>query len=491
MAFTEAERRQAAAVMSSDQDVFSRRRDGSRDLDALWEKARCRLARTVISDPDVVFYWAFLSSNRARKRAIDVAILLEQMIAGAEGRRLQQQPLPDTTRVSVAAGSVGDAVASNATVSRQSVRRLRSTADDFVRAVLPSISQNGRLQQKGQEAASSYSTAREALFKSWTDMRESLLACTSGVFWDEQVLRTAAVCTPAENLDSLLQTPPDPENASAYTLYLLAGVSAVDAMSREVAPFWRVRVVPGEQEHPPGVSASQGATGGVVTAVGFQVKGSPVDPTVLGLREGDLVRWGVGTAVLSPSQDPALLSDSTIAEGEAGPLQVYSPESAEYLEMRQALRGRIPQVPEVEEVERRTSQLEGASAAETRDLVAYLASLVLLLHEATSETSSVLARLGAEVEAQGDSLAAVLLTYDPTFRTETQSAGKAALDYLRSEGFTRAESLLLDLRLPEVLQLEAQDATYSGRLGRATSELSIAAGRDFIPTTLRRVIRGQ
>jgi len=142
-------------------------------------------------------------------------------------------------------------------------------------------------------------------------------------------------------------------------------------------------------------------------------------------------------------------------------------------------------------VERRTSQLEGASAAETRDLVAYLASLVLLLHEATSETSSVLARLGAEVEAQGDSLAAVLLTYDPTFRTETQSAGKAALDYLRSEGFTRAESLLLDLRLPEVLQLEAQDATYSGRLGRATSELSIAAGRDFIPTTLRRVIRGQ
>src|SRR3990172_9649938 len=110
--------------MSSDQDVFSRRRDGSRDLDALWEKARCRLARTVISDPDVVFYWAFLSSNRARKRAIDVAILLEQMIAGAEGRRLQQQPLPDTTRVSVAAGSVGDAVASNATVSRQSLRPL-------------------------------------------------------------------------------------------------------------------------------------------------------------------------------------------------------------------------------------------------------------------------------------------------------------------------------------------------------------------------------
>lgn len=470
--FSNDERKLAVATMSSLPDQFSKNEKGKPKTEDLWSTFRGRVARAIAADPDVIFYWAFLGSNRARKQALDLAQFLREMIAATEGIALSA-PIPDLTPVVTAHHALHIKITKQGDLDA-GLQQLNTAVGKSVQTLLPAVAQGKRRMAKGEEASSDYQTAEAALLADWDRFLSLLLRCTLSPIVSQASVRAEAVKVPSENLKRLVDSGYQPAQGSAYALQLLAGHAAVQAMGRPFDPHLRLRLEK-DSIYPEGAKLLATGTAGVITS--FTTSPSPME---LGIKPGDLVTWFTGSATVDTVGESATLRDSTVPLGAPrGRLEVHSGVGSAYKEMRKPLLVLHTRLPTATELR------EGlAKRTHTADRMEYLAGVLGLLTEIEGSTESALSRQGIDIEPELETVAGILLAYSPTFREETRDAGKSALTAAKSGGFDRAADLLIELHLDHFLQLGPPDATYAGRMGTALAGLTAITAQTFTPATI-------
>ena len=467
------DRATAAGVMSSSQNSFTRQSDGTVDSETTWLTARERVARTLVSSPDVAFYLLFLCSNKARKAAVDMAATLSTLISSSEGTLYSQQEVSATaaSSMSSATSALTTLVASGTTPSADLLARVSAETKSYAAgSLLPNVRTGTRLQVKGAEAAAGYATAKSSLSKSWSTLLRLLEQASKTKLFSSDVARTEALRTPAANLSSAAASTSDSSNASGQLLTLLAGASAVNVLGREFDALLRLRIDE-DGEFPADISVAESAqSGGFISAFTLSKSGASIDPRLLSIAVGDLVSWSVYTATVSAVASTGVtLSSSTIPTGTLGTVEVLPYSVPAYRTMRDALAALRSGLPSASQLISKLQSLEGTSAGEVRDRCSYLASLAAQLDTLSTDTLSVLERLGADEPQVEETAAEVLLAYAPPFPEALKKSGRASLDSLKFGGFDRAETLLMEMDIDKVLKLSSDEASYIKRVLKLTT----------------------
>ena len=465
----------AAARMSSGKPADST--PGVRGSeDTQWSAIRSQLARLLVSDPSSVFYFVWLCSNAAGMAAKKVVGHLETMIISAEGARLRQVPVPETA-TSGLKGSLDRVshVTSNGGVpSAGQISSLkRHTTSLAAQHLVPNVTAGRRAQAKGSEAASSYGGAKTELFKEWKKLVLLVQYLSVSKLYRPETLITAAMADPLSSLEGVVAGGVPEEGLTEFMLDLFAGVSAIEGLSRPLDPLYKVRTL---SHHPEGVSVVTETDPFSVFTI--KVGSSQVDPRTLGIVVGDYVWWNGTTVNVTSVSSTTVTVGAELERGSQPVVTILSAEAESFKELQASLRAVV--LPSTDTLRGTVQRLEGPSAGETRDLCEYLATVLGLLGELSSSVQSTLSRVGVDVEI-GTPLRDITKAFNPAFSESTKSEATAVLDALRSQGFTRAERMLLHCRVSEVMLLRAADASSTGHVSQLASSF-VGIGGPFSPT---------
>lgn len=450
---------------------------GTRNIEERWQSSKERAARALISDPDLFFFFAFLSSNKARRLAIDLSDMLGQMIMAVEGRRLTQiaVPVEASSGLRQMSGILSTVVRGGTTPSDELIAQLKREADAYTKGyLLPNVKTGGRLQPKGAEAASAYATAKKEVFAGWPRMFTYVRSLRARNPLALALTKPAALRMPSTSVQGTAGIEFPPDQASEYTLQLLASIAAVEAMSRPIDPFVRVRTTAEGSFPVTGVTVQEaGSSAGFVTA--FRVvsaDGSTVDPRKLGIRPKDLVRWLSSPAEVSAvGAETVLLTNSEIPVGTKTLVEVSSAAGQAYKEMRTRIDGHLQEIPTTTVLTNAISSLETVDVPTTVKLISMLAQAANTLHPLGEEPIKTATRVGATVEENSTPLSDTLLAYSPVFSARTKAAGRDLLDSLQADGFDLAAQYLLQGSIEEFMVLTAQTASFSGKFDFAANFL--------------------
>jgi hypothetical protein len=475
--FSSDARRQAATTMSSQSDKYTRTSKGTKNPSEVWKVSRARVARAIVADPDVLFYWAFLGSNKARARCLLVVSALEKMILASEGITLSHtSELAVSASVQAATGL--HQIAEKRGDISEATRIVLSEVEAEAKAMLPGIKQGTRLQEKGAEAQRKYSEARDELVALWEGLYLLLypIQPSQGFLTHVRFLRAEAVRIPAKNLQTLTENTPSSDSMSSYVLQMLAGAASVAAMGREVDPFYRVHLDDGIAAFPADVAVhSPKIVGGFVTE--FSTTPSL---TQLGVQVGDRVSWGGATATVAAVGATAVLTSSSLRAPIPRALSVRSQPSLDYITMSAALLSGLESLPsEISTLLETLTKLE----SNPKKAAEYLGQLLAVFSTLTSDVSASLLRRDIEPPTTAFPLCATLLAFSPAFRAETRATGKAAIMELRKQGFDRAAELLVGSKIDEFLEIEDSAASHSAMVAKALPGFVSLTGGDILPTT--------
>lgn len=457
--------RDAAARVSSDAVGSSRTSAGARSRDAEWAAIRDRTARAIVADPDMVTYFAYLVSNRACALAQEAAALLSDMVVAVEGQKYAQAEIEEPVRLQ----RVMATTSTRTSFSGDDVARIVAEADAYVSTVAPQIARKNRVQARGSEAASTYASKRAGLVTVWRRLRSALDAVMAQRQLAETALRDAALQTPVRALDTTTGLR-DPARLTDFVVQLAAAAAAVAAMGRPVD--LRVRLRTGADPFPEGATAAATIADGLVTEV------TPsTSPLELGVRSGDTVASGAGTAtVLTVTSTTLTLASSTIESLDAGVLVTSTAYDAweALVEDLQAVTAALPGAADLLPA---LQSREGPEAARMRALMEYAAGLAAVLDEATADALSALERVGGAAPApSGEPAAALLRAFAPLFASRTQKAGDRVLSDLEAAGFDYAVELLYRGDIGTFLSAPASQMSRTGRLADATRALNVHTG---------------
>jgi hypothetical protein len=343
-----------------------------------------------------------------------------------------------------------------------------------------------RLQTKGEDAVSKIEAVRFELDRDWFLLRDSLyyLSPFSPVLWDKVL--PYALSTPSSALRTTVEMGYPPDQASDYTLQLVASVASLEAMKNPPDFFYRYQINEGISVPAKTRIVETAETGGFV--VEFQVKdsaGNVVQPALLGIHIYDTVLWGGGSGkVRLISSDTVFLEESTIPHSAPPVVQIESSAGRQYKTMRQSIVEWLPTVPSVPELKALISPLKVGSLAEVRQTAQRLADFSARLHLPDSDTVLALDRLGV-VPPNVPFLSQFLLLYSPQFLKRTKDASRDALDTLRADNFDYAEGLLLAGRLSDFFLLSYAGASYKSRFVASSSTFNRSVSKERPPSFVR------
>ena len=446
--------RDAAKRVSSTPPSGSRGVSGFRDPEVPWRELQGKMARALVATPDLVFYFSYLCTNQASAKLTSALDALNTLILLVEGVWKEQKEVSSPT----AASKYVSLSTASGYLDVAKVSAIEAKVDKYIsEELVPSIKSGSRAQKKGPEARSAYAKAKKELWRKWTAAHKLVSTCARGHKFTADLLLQAAAKTPVLNLAQTLALPPPEDNLTAYTLQLAAAMSAMKAMAREVRLEYRVRI--GEDEtFPEGVALSETYQDGVLYQLSFGKH-----PKELGIRSGDLVSWGTGTAIVQLVGDETItLKDSDIAERSTGTFKIEPAARPAWKATAEALKeGRTPTI---EGLKRQVARREGRAAAEIRDLIVYLAGVHAHLDALSSDVEALLERVGGEVTAPDTTILATLTGYSPFFSSKTTKVGDAILRELEKEGFDYAKDLLLQGDIDAFFTITALGASKRSRL---------------------------
>lgn len=453
----------AASRVSSTVPSASRGAGGIRDPEVPWALVQSKAGRALAATPDLVYYYAFLCSNRTSTKVREVVLLLKEIIPLAEGLRLEQAEVASPS----GASSFYSLVSSAETMSSSQISALQSKVDKYIsEELVPNLKAGSRIQKKGPEAQSAYETTKAALLKKWKAMKALMRRCSEPRRFTSDTVRSIAMELPLQSLGTTLGIEPEGAELTAYTLQLAAAMASVQAMGREIDHRYRVLVTE-SSAFPTGLTYSTEYEDAVVSGLSFSSS-----PKELGIRSGDKVTWGAGEATVSSVGDERIVLSSSTISNESGNLQISCAARSSWQTMAKAVSEIEAGLPSVAALTRKMQRKEGRSAAEVRDLIAYLAGLYAKLEELDSSTSSTLDRVGASVEAADETALEALDAYSPSFSSKVTKTGDAILADAENDGFDRGSKLLLEGDFDTFLSINSTEASMSGRLSSAVSTLS-------------------
>lgn len=458
----------AAALVSSAPKTFSRGAGGVQQRAEAWEIVRQQIARTIISDPDIVLYMVYLFTNQANARVVRVASILAEMIPLIEGRKYEStSPSGKSTRKMVKAY---ERAAARPFVDEGEIRALAREADSFIgRELAPTLVVRGRVQPKREESTAKYGGAKSRLLREWDQLLPVLKALSRGLRVNLPALREAAVELPMTNLGKTLETGFSQEKATEFTVQVGASVAAVRAMARPV-DFQARLIVDGSSTFPEGVTINVSESGGAVGALEASV---PADE--LGIKVGDTVTWGSqSSTVASIDGGKVTLADDGITS-QAGRLSVVPSAALLLADLQKAIAAGVAGLPTSKQLRLDLARLEEGRAADIRDAIAYCAKLHAKLVSFPVSLQPVLDRVGVP-SPQESPISEALVAYDPLFGRATVRAADRLLDSLEDDGMDYAAHLLLQANIAYLFSLKYDQTSRQGVLGQATSALSEYVG---------------
>jgi hypothetical protein len=453
----------AASRVSSTLPTRSRRTGGSRDAEKTWDLLAGKAARALISEPDLVFYFAYLHSNRTSAAIRRLLPTLDAVLAAAEGLNKEAAKVNvSESSLSFVRSAIGRSPdAANLAAIEQQVEGF--LADELV----PQIKTGSRLQKKGPEAKASYAAEKRKLLGGWKNARLLIDGTARGRQFTPSLVQQSASEVPLSSLEATLALPPPPTQLAEYTLQVAAALSAVKGMTREVHLMHRV-LVDDSSVFPVGIELSSTAKDGVITRVEL---GFP--PKVLGIRSGDEVFWGRGTATVAAVDGEGIdLASSTITAAK-GRFKVSAAPSAEWSSLSAELSLFLKKLPLSGALAQQLAQKEGPSAAETRDLLVLFCTLYAKLDSLPESAETLLRRVGGTVPSQ-EPVLAVLDSFSPFFPKKLVKVGDALLAELDREGFDFARETLLRGDVDQFLRLSALGASKKSRV---IDEMRILSGK--------------
>lgn len=155
----------AAAAVSGVRGTPKEATTGVVSTEAKWERVRRQIARTYITDPDCVFYQAYLVSNRLYGVARELSKSLDSLAQYAEGSAYKSSTAPTLPQLP---GHVVGATSTEALAEYQSVLAGRA------KAAASSTKIGRRLAEKGDEARSLYLQELNRFLPVYFDFQVSL-----------------------------------------------------------------------------------------------------------------------------------------------------------------------------------------------------------------------------------------------------------------------------------------------------------------------------
>jgi len=459
--------RDAAERVSTPATAFSRSAGGTSSTDADWEVQQGKVARALVADPDLVAYFAYLVSNRACALAQKVAAELSEIAVAVEGWKYAQVSVEQPTRLQ----RVLSTMDTRSTISSEDVARLAAETDAYIKKQLaPQISKSGRAQVKGDEASSAYTTKRATLKTDWRLLRRALAATTASRHFTLAKVRNVALAVPLASLKTTTDLL-DTASLTDFTVQLAAASAACSALGRDVDLRTRVRI--GDDDFPGGVTASATVEDGVVTAVTFSKSALE-----LGVKSGDTVTCGAGTATVSTVADTVVtFADSTISALD-GVLEVASTAYLGWETLVAGLGAVDSSLPAQDAVVAALQAREGdRSAARIRALMEYVVKLAVILDAPSADATAALSRVGGDLyETTSTSVADQLRAFAPLFGSKTKQAGDKLLRDLEARGFDYAVELLYAGQVDELLDAQASQASRVGRVTQIASTIGTYTG---------------
>jgi len=471
------ERTQAAARMSSDPNSVVRGSRGRRDQAIPWQTTKRRLARALIADTDVAFFFLYLASNRARKDTIALATNINQVIQALEGI-LYPQPLvsdTDSKYLVDTLDTIWEQVSNGGVPYEAMMTRMEEEAGEFVQSsILPTVRTGRRLQTKGAEAAKSFSESRENVVSGWPSLMVLVSRLAKSILFTVDTVRPLALETPVSSLKKTAEMTFPPEQARQYTLQLLAGQSAVSAMNRDLDLFYRYRDLE-DDVFPTGISVEElEEVDGFITRLQLKnMSDAVVDPRLLGIRAKDLVTAYPYEDTVKYVGSDFILLNGTIPTGTSMEgVAIESSAGRAKTSLRESMFNHMSTLPGVQAIDDLMRSLEGRSIPEVKKSLLELSEISAQLHPIDSDTEQVLERFGLDPATPTTTLSDSLLEYSPSFLLKTKAAGLNALDLLRDDGFDRAEEYLIRGEIDEVIGMTYQDASYTGKFSESASDLA-------------------
>jgi len=475
----------AAKRMSSETPTTTYLERGIIDSSGTWLQMRGKIARAVISDPDIGLYFQFLSVNKLRALSITQAARLSRMVVHLEGRRLESKtpPAPSTELIS-SLGRVESRVASGDLLPEKDFDRFSNEYKKHAEDVSTTFRRSGKPSKVGKEAESQLIIEYSSALKDWGSL--TALIASNGLVhrFPSRTAQPAALSGPVGSLRKAVDIGPssDSSNASDYLLDISAGVAAMEALRREVDSIYRAReAVP----FPSWCEIRKTPEAGPASKLEFLRSGVVVNPVLLGIRAGDVVfSNGVQAATVSRVNTDSLELSATIDTREV--VDVLSASAVPWLEHPSRI-GEVSVIPTrstlMSKVKKGTSRNEVGAV---RDLCAYLADIAASLDSLSKEAARSLQKLGGTVPAPSSTLSGALLTFhqESSFRQSTVASSKGILNSLRDSGFTRGERGVVSNGISWLLdQTDIAGVSFQAYLGQSMAEFSRVVGEPSLRNT--------
>jgi len=462
--------------MSSSKDAVEKGARGRTDLEARWVEVRQKVARAVISDPDIVFYFAYLSSNRARKLAIELADHIAVLMSAVEGERLPQKKIPPgatETLASLVSSATGVLQRGSTVPSTELLDQIRKEGLSFSKKYLvPNFRQGRRIQRKGDDASRVLREEKAEIYRSWSLLFTYITPLLSPTPAQESLIRREALALAMRSLQTTVDLEFPTERASDYALQMLAGLSSAAAMGREFDFFERVSI---DQASQLSVEESEVVEGFVTKITLYDRAGAAVDPKLLGVRKGDIVRWLAYEAEITFVGGHISMKDSLIPTGQMQVLSILSGPGKAYRDGKPQTKEAAFRLPGSSKIR---GILKGydASPAGLSVLATTLGQAAYDLNGEQVELAKTLSRFGIEVVENHPTVAEALLSYDPSFSEATKSSTLDILDLLEEEGFDRAVELLMQGDFGAFFMSSSTTASHTLRFGVAAGDFNSAIG---------------
>ena len=507
--FSDAERLAASARMTSEPMKTVRGKGAAQNVEERWRVVRGRVARAIVSDPDVVGYFRSFSATQVTTRLTAFQKTFDTFAA-----RLAALALPEPTGtpassedLSLAASAALDKLRGG--FDQDSIDRVLKEAGSLLRKEVPRTSVRGTVVPRGEEARKLYIETAKQLADEWEQLLDLISTVRTTNFGTPSIVQSVALEAPLANLQKTADLGVPADQEGAYASQLLAGFSAVSSLSRPLrfgmkAHYIKtgdvhfpedVRITPVRDVSDPdrivGLRFSISLGGGPFV---------PMDAALLRLRsEQDVVeinRGNDGQTISSINGDTVLLGGNDIRAKEVQEIRVmsgswalldfYSSQLIDSFPIGDPGLVTNPRTGGLSDFSdlRRVVSAVPESRAEVGDIMAYAAQLQILLFgdgSLSQETLAIIMLAGVNnlvserrLARSTFPIASRLMTFLGVLYYSIQSihTGRSILSMLRSEGFDRAVDLLKSGDLDEVMQMPAAHASYAGKTSDAYDRLS-------------------
>jgi len=441
----------------------------------------------------VAVYLRFLLTNRLRKSLTRVAAAASGLAVAAEGLLFAQGgALPSSSVALREVSGMAALVASGGLPSQTALARAQESLTAHMESLAKDIRIGSRLQKKGTEAEAAHAAAKELLAAEWETFQVLFLRYQATKWGTPSLARGLALDVPLRALETTLRLDVPTDNLSAYISQLLAGTSALSAMGREFSYECRLCVASGTAfpSHVGVELVVSGAesTGLVLTDRAGQRPSRPHSAAALGVQVGDAVTLNGATTTVSAVSGTGITFAAPLPFTRVSSLEV-APEGVRAWRTGQRTLssgflgagspGFLALYPDLPA---HVQKLEGREAGRVRELVSFLATLERrLVGSLSSDTSSLLSRLGVPISslgAAGAVVQTVLAAGTPTPTQDDKELGRAVLLAVGEEGFDRARKLLSEGMIDLVLRMEFSEATFAGYVSATFGALSSGLPQD-------------